>query len=135
MSEDGGSTFAPVSADERDFMGTIWVDPKNPDVAIAPSMQSGAVKTIDGGATWTPPGSPPGSMSVAVDASGRQVLAIGMDGADLSKDGGGTWNSFDVPQGTSAAVYTSKSLLVVAVLSGERAQLYKSASGKWQPLA
>lgn len=134
VSDDGGTTFAPVSADGRDFMGTIWVDPTNPDVAIAPSMQSGVVKTTDGGATWTPLGSSSGSMAAAVDASGRQVVTIGMDGAESSDDGGATWEPLEVPDGTGAATYTSDGELVVAVLSGERAQFYTSVNGEWDLL-
>lgn len=134
VSDDGGDTFAPVSDDGRDFMGTIWVDPANTDVAIAPSMRSGVVKTIDGGATWTPMGSASGSMAAAVSPSGRQVVTIGMGNAESSKDGGATWELLDVPDGASAAAYTSKGKLVVAVLSGERAQLYASVNGEWELL-
>ena len=135
VSDDGGRTFAPAGADGQDFMGTIWVDPMNPDVAIAPSMQSGAVKTIDGGATWTPLGSSSGSMAVAVDASGQRVAAIGMNGAESSEDGGATWEPMDLPDGTGAATYTSDGELVAAVLSDERAQLYTSVNGEWDLLA
>lgn len=69
-------------------MGSIWVDPADPDVAIAPSMLAGVVKTTAGGRTWSSLGSPTGSMAVAVDARGERLVAIGMDGADASSDGG-----------------------------------------------
>ena len=134
MSDDAGATFAPVSNAGRDIMGTIWVDPTDSDVAIAPSMQAGVVKTTDGGATWTGLDSPPGSMAVAVDASGRRMVVIGMEGAESSDDGGDTWKPLDVPKGTTAATYTSDGELVVAVLSGERAQLYTSVNGQWDLL-
>lgn len=135
MSDDAGATFTPISDAHRDFMGTIWVDPTNPDVAVAPSMQAGVVKTTDGGATWTGLGSSSGSMAVAVDASGRRMVAIGMEGAESSDDGGGTWEPLELPKGTAAATYTSDGELVVAVLSGERAQLYTSVNGQWDLLA
>ena len=91
MSTDGAKTFTKRGAAGQDFMGSIWIDPANPDVAIAPSMQQGAVKTVDGGRTWSPLGSAMGSMAVAVDPSGTNLVAIGMDGAQQSSDGGATW--------------------------------------------
>lgn len=134
VSDDGGKTFESASAAGLDFMGTIWVDPSDPDVAIAPSMQSGVVKTTDGGATWASLGTSSGSMAAAVDASGQRIVTIGMDGSESSNDSGATWKPLEVPAGTSAATYTSDGELVVAVLSGERAQLYTSMNGNWDLL-
>lgn len=134
VSDDGGASFSLVSSAGRDFMGTIWVDPANPDVAIAPSMRSGVVKTTDGGETWTAMGSSSGSMAVAVDGSGQDLVAIGMDGAETSDDDGSTWSALEVPDGTSAAAYTSEGDLVVAALSGERAEVFTAVSGTWDPL-
>lgn len=135
VSTDGGTTFEPRSSAGQDFMGTIWVDPTNPDIAIAPSMQDGAVKTSDGGATWTPLGSASASMAVTVDRAGSRLLAIGMDGAQLSTDGGASWTALDVPDGTSAATYTATGDLVVAALAGNRANLYQQDGTKWNPLS
>lgn len=134
VSNDAGKTFARISETGQDFMGTIWVNPADPDVAIAPSMQAGAVKTTDGGATWNPLGSSSGSMAVAVDSSGRQIVAIGMGGAEQSTDGGNSWTQLEVPDGTSAAAYTSQDDLVAAVLTGDQAEVYQSVAGKWDPL-
>lgn len=134
VSTDGGTTFEPRSAAGQDLMGTIWVDPTNPDLAIAPSMQEGAVQTTDGGATWTPLGSATGSMAVAVDKTGSRLLAIGMDGAQLSTDGGASWTALDVPDRTSAASYTATGDLVVAALAGDRAKVYQQDGTKWDPL-
>jgi len=92
------------------------------------------VKTTDGGATWKPLGSAYGSMAVAVDSSGRQIVAIGMDGAEQSTDGGSSWTQLEVPDGTSAAAYTSQDDLVAALLTGDRAEVYQSVAGKWDPL-
>lgn len=134
VSNDGGKTFEQVSGVGRDFMGTIWIDPADPDTAIAPSMQAGAVKSTDGGVTWAALGTTGGSMSVAVDPTGMKVVVIGMSGAEQSSDGGGSWSPLVVPDGTSAAAYTSRDGLVTAVLSGERAEVYRSVAGKWDPL-
>ena len=135
VSTDGGKTFERRSTAGQDFMGTIWVDPTNPDIAIAPPMQDGAVETRDGGSTWTRLGSGMGSMAVAVDDTGGNLLALGMDGAQESSDGGTTWTSVDVPSASSAASYTSEGELVVAVLSGDRAAVYQQVGGAWNPLA
>ena len=107
VSNDGGTTFDQVSSMGQDFMGTIWIDPADPDTAIAPSMQAGAVKSTDGGVTWEPLGSSSGSMSIAVDGDGRRIVAIGMAGAEQSTDRGRTWSPVGVPGGTSAAAYTA----------------------------
>ena len=135
VSTDGGKTFALRGDTGQDFMGTIWIDPANPDVAIAPSMQQGAVKTTDGGRTWSALGSTMGSMAVAVDATGKNLIALGMDGAQRSTDGGNAWSAFSVPKGTSAASYTSDGDLVVAVLSGDRANVFRQTANGWDPLA
>lgn len=134
VSTDGGTTFEPRSSAGQDFMGTIWVNPTNPDLAIAPSMQDGAVRTTDGGATWTPLGSGSGSMAVAVDTTGSRLLAIVMDGAQLSTDGGASWTALDVPDGTRAASYTATGDLVVAALAGDRADVYQQDGGNWDLL-
>ena len=134
VSNDAGTTFDQVSTMGQDFMGAIWVDPADPDTAIAPSMQAGAVRSTDGGVTWAPLGSSSGSMSIAVDSGGQQIVAIGMAGAEQSTDGGATWSPVSVPAGTSAAAYTARDDLVVAVHSGDRAEVHQSVAGKWDPL-
>lgn len=131
VSTDGGKTFEQRSSEGMDFMGTIWVDPSNPDVAIAPSMQAGAVKTTDGGRSWEPMGSGMGSMSVAVGDGGRSLFVIGMGDAQVSMDGGATWTAAPIPDDTSAAFYTADGKLVVGVLDGERATVYEQAGSKW----
>ena len=134
VSTDGGDTFATRSQTGQDFMGSIWVDPTNPEVAIAPSMQQGAVKTTDGGRNWTALGSSMGAMAVAVNPTGTQLVALAMDGAQQSADGGRTWARLSVPDGTSAASYTSTGDLIVAARSGDRASVYRQTATGWDPL-
>ena len=134
VSTDAAENFEMRSDVGTAFMGSIWVDPDDPDVAIAPSMQSGAMKTTDGGQTWSALGSPMGAMSVAADGSGRNLVVMGMGEAAQSDDGGATWASLDVPAGTSAATYTAEGDLLAAVLSDERASVFRSAAGRWEPL-
>lgn len=133
VSTDGGRVFDLRSQDGRAFMGSIWVDPAHPDVAIAPSMQQGAVKTTDGGRTWSPLGSDMGTMAVAVGPGAMNLVAVGMNGAQQSTDGGATWAPLSVPEGTSAATYTSTGDLLVAALSGDRANVYRQTARGWDP--
>lgn len=135
VSTDEGETFEPRSTEGVDFMGTIWVDPSNPDVAIAPSMQAGAVKTTDGGRSWAAMGSGTGSMSVAVGDGGQLLFVIGMWNAQVSTDGGETWTATAIPDNTSAASYTADGTLVVGVLDGDRATVYEQVGSEWSPLA
>ncbi|GAA1130088.1 hypothetical protein [Nocardioides aquiterrae] len=134
VSTNGGTTFEQGSSQGIDFMGTMWVDPSNPDVAIAPSMQDGAVKTTDGGRTWAAMGSGMGSMSVAVDEGGQSLFVVGMGDAQASTDAGATWTQATIPDDTSAAFYTADGKLVVAALDGDRATVYEQVGSKWNPL-
>jgi hypothetical protein len=135
VSTDGGATFESRSTTGTAFMGTIWVDPTNPNTAIAPSMETGAVRTTDGGKSWSPLGSEAGALAVAVDAHGDQLLTLDTDGSQYSTDGGASWSAIEVPSGASAATYTTDGKLIVAVLVGERSSLYVRANGSWKPLA
>ena len=134
VSTDGGTTFEERSTAGRDFMGTIWVDPTDPDMAIAPSMQDGAVKTSDGGATWTPLGSAPGATAVAVDTTGSRLVSLSMDGAQVSTDGGASWTAVNVPENSATAAYTPDGNLVVAVLESDRAVVYQQTGSRWERL-
>ena len=134
VSTDGGDTYTSRSQTGGDFMGSIWVDPTNPEIAIAPSMQQGAVKTTDRGRSWTALGTSMGSMAVAVNRTGTELVALGINGAQESTDGGRTWAVLSVPDGTSAAAYTSDGDLIVAARSGDRASVYRQTATGWDPL-
>jgi len=81
-SSDGGPTWQPRNTDvERSFMGTILVDPANPQRLVAPDMQNGLVTSTDGGATWTSLGGPGGAMAAAWDPTNTQrLVAVGKVG-------------------------------------------------------
>lgn len=98
-------------------------------------MPSGMVRSTDGGVTWAALGTSSGSMAAGINTSGQRTAAIGMGGAESSDDGGTTWEALKIPDGASAATYTSDHELVVAVLSGDRAQLYTHVNGEWDLLA
>ena len=135
VSADGGETFEERAPQRGDIMGTIWVDPSDSGVAIASSMRDGAVKTTDGGRTWTALGSGTGSMSVAVGEGGVDLFVIGTGDAQVSTDGGTDWASAAIPGGTSAAFYTAEGKLVVAALDGDRADVYEQVGTQWDPLS
>ncbi|MBC9723913.1 VPS10 domain-containing protein [Streptomyces sp. TRM68367] len=131
-STDGGKTWKTVNAEEgRSFMGTILVDPKNPQRLIAPDMASGLQTSSDGGKTWKELGGPMGAMAAAWDPKDiNRIIAVGMDGAQLSTDGGRTWKQADVPEGASAVGYDATgSTLYAGALDGQNARTYRSTDG------
>jgi photosystem II stability/assembly factor-like uncharacterized protein len=59
-STDAGRTWMHVGLDETEHIGTMWIDPKNPDVVVVAALgktfskspERGIFKTVDGGKTW-----------------------------------------------------------------------------------
>ena len=131
VSTDAGRTFVARSRAGTSFMGSIWVDRRDPDVAIASSMQDGVVRTTDGGRGWTPLGGPPGVMSVSADDAGRRLVAVGMGGAQLSTDAGVSWIGLALPRGTTAAAYTANGDLLSAALTSDRASVSRREGDGW----
>lgn len=131
-STDGGTTWESRNADVgQGFMGTVLVDPTDPDRLIAPDMQNGLVTSSDGGTTWTVLGGPSGAMSAAWDPTDTErIVAVGMGGGALSSDGGQTWSDLALPSGTSAATYSSDGRsLYAAALDGDTARVWVSTDG------
>lgn len=108
VSEDGGDTWEVRNAEVgQSFMGTILVDPDDPNRIIAPDMAGGLATSADGGATWSPLGGPSGAMAAAWNPTDTaEVVAVGMNGGALSRDGGSTWEEIPLPAGTSAVTYS-----------------------------
>ncbi|MDX5961894.1 hypothetical protein SIM91_00770 [Rhodococcus opacus] len=139
-STDGGASWQVRSAQTgRSFMGTILVDPNNPDRLIAPDMAGGLTASNDGGRTWTPLGGPTGAMAAAWNPTDtRQVLAVGMGGAGVSPDGGATWRPVTLPMGATAVSYDQSGRTVYAgALDGQQARVYRSTDNgaTWTPTA
>lgn len=137
-SADGGQTWQTRNAGAgRSFMGTILVDPKNPDRIVAPDMSGGLTASTDGGRTFTPLGGPTGAMAAAWNPTNvEQLVAVGMNGAARSEDGGTTWQDIAAPAGTSAVTYAADGRTVyAAALDGEQARTYRStdAGATWRP--
>jgi photosystem II stability/assembly factor-like uncharacterized protein len=59
-SVDAGRTWTHVGLDETEHIGTMWIDPKNPDIVVVAALgrtfsanpERGIFKTTDGGKTW-----------------------------------------------------------------------------------
>lgn len=132
VSTDGGRTFVRRGAAGQSFMGTILVDPANPDRAIAPDMTGGLAETADRGRTWRQLGGPQGAMAVGWDPRNHaRMIAVGMAGVMLSTDAGRSWQQLDAPAGTSAATIDTQGRLVAAALVGDSAKVEVSDdSGK-----
>lgn len=128
-STDGGTTWEVRSADAgKSFMGTILVDPNDNDRLIAPDMAGALATSSDGGRTWSSLGGPDGAMAAAWNPQNtEEIIAAGMQGAELSIDGGDTWTPLELPSGTTAVSYAPDGNTIYAgVLSGEKAIVYRS---------
>ncbi|GAA1219393.1 hypothetical protein GCM10009665_06850 [Kitasatospora nipponensis] len=139
-STDGGRSWQVRNAQAgRTFMGTILVDPKDPARLITPDLSAALATSSDGGLTWKSLGGPVGAMAVAWNPSDtRQLIAVGMDGAQASSDGGATWRPIDLPKDTSALTYdASGRTLYAGVLEGQSARTFRStdAGASWTPTA
>ncbi len=139
-STDGGNTWQVRNAQAgRSFMGTILVDPKDPNRLIAPDMSTGLVTSSDGGRTFKPLGGPGGAMAAAWNPTDtKQLIAVGVRGGARSSDGGATWQPIQLPAGTSAVSFDAAGTTVYAgVLDGRRARIYRSGDGgtTWSPTA
>ena len=137
-SADGGKTWEVRNAQAgRSFMGTILVDPKNPQRLIAPDMAGGLTTSTDGGRTFAPLGGPPGSMAAAWNPTNvDEIVAVGMSGAARSTDGGKTWTDVELPAGASAVTYTADgTTLYAGALDGTRARTFRSTDKgtTWTP--
>jgi len=132
VSSDGGASWQVRNPQAgKTFMGTLLVDPADPQHLIAPDMQNGLVASADSGHTWTALGGPQGAMSVAWDPTNTErLLAVGMAGGAFSNDGGRTWTDATLPAGTSAATFSPDgATLYAAGLDGSKAQVQASADG------
>ncbi len=96
---DGGATWVQASTGLGDpAVGSLWLDPSNPDIVLA-ATPSGIYRTSDGGGLWSlVSGSPTG----VLNSSGSTVYAGTSSGILLSNDSGQSWHAiFNVSQGNS----------------------------------
>jgi photosystem II stability/assembly factor-like uncharacterized protein len=84
-STNGGDTWAHVGLADTRHIGSIWVDPRSPDVALVaalghlfgPNQERGVFRTQDGGRTWTKVlyrDANTGAVSIAGDTAVPDVL-------------------------------------------------------------
>jgi photosystem II stability/assembly factor-like uncharacterized protein len=130
---DGGASWE-VRTDQvgQAFMGSILVDPRDPDHLVAPDMQAGAVESSDGGRSWSVLGGVPGAMWVSWDpADTDRIVVAGMGQAALTQDGGRTWAQMAVPEGTSVVEIDANDsdVLYAGVLEGTEAVVWVSRDG------
>lgn len=137
-SSDGGRSWQVRNAQGgRSFMGTIQVDPQNPQRLLAPDMSTGMTLSSDGGRTFTPLGGPAGAMAATWNPTDvDDIIAVGMDSGARSTDGGQTWRDLTLPKGTTAVTYSDDGATVyAAALQGQKAVTYRStdAGASWSP--
>ncbi len=131
-SEDGGVTWQTRDAEAgRSFMGTILVDPADPQRLLAPDMSSGLLASSDGGRSWIPLGGPEGAMAAAWDPTDiDRIVVVGMSESALSTDGGQSWEPLLVPAGTTAVTFSGDgTTMYTAALDGEVAVTSASTDG------
>lgn len=132
VSEDGGVTWETRDAQTgRSFMGTILVDPADPQRLLAPDMSSGLLASSDGGRSWTALGGSEGAMATAWDPTDiDRIVVVGMSESALSSDGGQTWEPQPVPAGTTAVTSSADGRTIyTAALDGEVALTSASTGG------
>ena len=129
MSTDAGRSWQRRGPEGAAIMGTILVDPRDHDRLIAPDMNAGVVASVDGGRTWTSLGGPSGPMSVARNpVDDKELVAVGMGGAQRSTNAGRDWTLLPTPAGVIAVTYdpTEPGRVFAAALSGDRAVIFTS---------
>ena len=96
---DGGATWVQASTGLGDpAVGSLWLDPSNPDIVLA-ATPSGIYRTSDGGGLWSLVS---GSPTDVLNSSGSTVYAGTSSGILLSNDSGQSWHAiFNVSQGNS----------------------------------
>jgi photosystem II stability/assembly factor-like uncharacterized protein len=132
-SADGGASWE-VRTDQvgQSFMGSILVNPQDPEHIVAPDMRAGAVQSLDGGRTWSVLGGVPGAMWVSWDpADTDRIVVSGMGQAALTRDGGRTWTQLAVPEGASVVEIDASDpdTLYAGVHEGTEAAVWISRDG------
>jgi hypothetical protein len=89
-SDDGGRTWTPARAGipPRARVTALTLDPVDPDVLYAATLQRGVFKTADGGVTWARLGTGLEGLTVrflALDPRSRNTLYTGTDEAGVLK--------------------------------------------------
>jgi photosystem II stability/assembly factor-like uncharacterized protein len=100
---DGGRTWEVRTGEVgHGFMGTILVDPDDPQHLVAPDMEAGAAESTDGGRTWRALGGVGGAMWVSWEPGETDhLVATAVGQAAETTDGGRSWSPLSIPAGAS----------------------------------
>lgn len=113
-STDGGATWTSLGLADTRYIGSIWVDPNNPDVVLVgaqghffgPSNTRGLYRSTDGGKTWSQPlkiNSWTGVVDIASDPKDPHVIFASAWQAEQYP-----WQSYFTPvAGPGSAIYKS----------------------------
>lgn len=131
-SADAGTTWAPAAADLPGDVHGLSAGPGG--VVYASGMESGILRSDDGGMTFTSTGAA-GAMTVAASGSDPDVVYTGgMDVLLQSTDGGASWRQHAVPGGGQvliAAVNPTdpRDVTIVAVRDDRAGHAFRSKDG------
>jgi len=102
-SADQGKSWSVRGGQDLSMMGPMVVQPGGLNL-LGVDMQSGLVRSTDGGRTWKPVGSGLMVSSLAVDPADTSHLVAVRSTVEQSRDGGATWSSTggSLPPGTVA---------------------------------
>jgi len=155
-STDAGRTWTHVGLDETEHIGTMWIDPANPDVVVVAALgktfskspERGIFKTVDGGKTWKKTlykDDEIGAIDVVFDATNTKIgycalwhhlvtpgktqdLINGASGGAIYKttDGGDTWSPLN---GSGLPTEGMSRIGVATAMGGERVYAVIAGSG------
>ncbi|MGH9533232.1 MAG: WD40/YVTN/BNR-like repeat-containing protein [Terriglobales bacterium] len=112
-STDGGRTWRHLGLAATRHIGSIVVDPRNPDIvlvaalgrAYGPSPQRGVYRSADGGQTWTKvlyKNDETGGIDLAMDPSNPRIVYAALWQAQRP-----AWNQYPPNQGPGSSIYKS----------------------------
>jgi photosystem II stability/assembly factor-like uncharacterized protein len=113
-STDGGATWTSIGLQATRHIGSIWVDPRNPDIVLVaafghmfgPNPERGVFRSVDGGKTWTKTlfvSEHTGAVDIVADPQDANVLLASVWKAHYLP-----WQSYFTPNnGDESGVYKS----------------------------
>jgi photosystem II stability/assembly factor-like uncharacterized protein len=137
VSHDGGTSWQATANDQlqRAAVFDLAVDPATAQVVFA-ALETGLVKTTDGGEHWAPvSGLPDGRVrAVAISPNDSQYVLAGLDGMGIyaSSDGGNSWQPSNAglePNGSLHSIVFDPANPQNAYASDHASGVYRSTDG------